>query len=57
MSEVLDLSDAVRVLCGLAGLEPKSVRDIFIHGQYISFELVDGSVVAFLREDQSGQAA
>lgn len=56
MSEPLDLTDAMRVLCGAAGLEPHQVRDVEIHNDFLTFELVDGSLVTFLREDDDGRA-
>lgn len=57
MSEPLDLTDAMRVLCSVAGLEPHQVRDVEIHNDFLTFELVDGSLVTFLREDEDGRAA
>lgn len=54
MSDTLDLSGAMRVLCKVAGLEPKQVREVEIHEGFLTFWLVDGTMITFLREDENG---
>lgn len=51
MGETLDIAVALRGLCRIAGLAPESVREVQIHPDYVVYELVDGSVRAYLRED------
>lgn len=50
MSEVLDIAEAVTLLCQAAGIDPLSVADISIHVRdgYFSLELKDGSAFTFL---------
>ncbi len=53
MGDVLDLAGIMRALCRMARLEVNQVRDVQIHGEHIAFELIDGSAITFLREDQA----